>query len=91
MIPNDKLCTVCHQTGKSEGRVILGEVKGADACFTCHKHGDIDKVHVAPAGPTEKPPVKLTGKPVAGPAETCQTCHTMHGSARRALLKPSAK
>jgi hypothetical protein len=86
VIPNDKLCTACHQTGANQGRMTLGELKSTDACFTCHKRGDVDKVHAA-----ERPDDKPAAKPAPRTAETCQTCHVLHSSARKGLLKPSVK
>jgi len=68
-------CADCHQTGKQNGRITVGELKSYEACFQCHQPVDFDVIHSHPLEPIEH----------------CETCHALHGSPRKALLKAPAK
>ena len=99
LIPIDRLCSACHQTHKTNGRTTLGPLKNTDTCYVCHRRDEIGKVHVDVVDPPEKPAEKTAAKSAAKePArsilrqiESCQSCHALHGSPRKALLKPAAK
>lgn len=72
---NEQGCADCHQTGKQNGRITVGELKSYEACFECHEPVDFDVIHSHPLDPIEH----------------CEICHALHGSPRKALLKAPVK
>ncbi|MHC4400166.1 MAG: cytochrome c3 family protein [Planctomycetota bacterium] len=68
-------CADCHQTEKKDGRIVVGEIEGYEACFECHTSVDFDVTHSHPLEPIEN----------------CESCHSLHASDREMLLKAPAK
>ncbi len=74
-IPAFVRCSVCHETSQKDGLASVAGLKGAKACFACHKVAEFEARH------------SHTLKPL----EHCQNCHALHGSARKSLLKAPVK
>ena len=64
-------CHACHEVDKKEGRVSVGKVKSQKACQKCHEPADLQEDHPG----------------ITKPLENCLTCHAMHGSPHKSLLK----
>ena len=64
-------CKACHEVDKKCGRVSVGKLKSHEACLKCHKAGDLKEEHPG----------------IAKPLENCRTCHVLHGSPHKSLLK----
>lgn len=75
-IPADRRCDTCHETRRNEGRVAVGALKPtATSCFACHLRDGFREVHSVSSDAVAK----------------CGDCHALHGSTRKALLRPSCK
>lgn len=72
---DERRCGDCHETSQTEGKLAVGQLRGAKACFECHKAPDFEVIHSRPLEPEAR----------------CQKCHALHGSSRKSLLKPSVK
>lgn len=68
-------CGACHITRSVDGLTAIEGLKGASACFACHRKGDFEARHSHPFRPLEH----------------CQNCHALHGSPRKSLLKAAPK
>lgn len=68
-------CGACHVTRLVDGRTSVEGLKGASACFACHRKADFEVRHSHPFPPLEH----------------CQNCHALHGSPRKSLLKDHPK
>ena len=64
-------CKACHEVDKKGGRVSVGKLKSNGACLKCHEAGDLKEDHPG----------------ITKPLEDCQTCHVLHGSPHKSLLK----
>ena len=64
-------CKACHEVDKKGGRVGVGKLRSHEACLKCHKAGDLKEEHPG----------------IAKPLENCRTCHALHGSPHKSLLK----
>jgi hypothetical protein len=71
----ERRCAGCHQTTERNGMTAVGAFKGPQACFDCHRPEQV----AAHRGHRLKP------------GEDCRSCHDLHGSTRRFLLKPGVK
>ncbi len=72
---DDQRCAHCHQTEKKAGRIAVGELRSYKACLECHPSVQFEAIHSHPLEPIEH----------------CQTCHALHGSSRKGLLKAPVK
>lgn len=68
-------CGACHVTASNNGMISIEGLKGAAACFACHRKADFEARHSHPLPPLEH----------------CQNCHALHGSPRKSLLKADPK
>jgi hypothetical protein len=64
-------CGDCHQLSHRDGQLVLGALKGHQACFECHHKAGFDAAHAQ----------------LPGPLESCRTCHALHASSRKSFLK----
>ena len=64
-------CAECHDADEREGRLIVGKVLSPDSCTACHTAGDLKETH----------------QELIQPLKPCQTCHVLHGSPYKHLLK----
>jgi hypothetical protein len=64
-------CAECHDADEREGRVIVGKVLTPDSCTACHTDSDLKEPH----------------QELVQPLKPCQTCHALHGSPYKHLLK----
>ena len=64
-------CQACHEVDKKCGHVSVGKFKSHQACLKCHETADLKEEHPG----------------IAKALEDCQTCHTIHGSPHKPLLK----
>ena len=64
-------CKACHEVEKKDGQVSVGKLKSHEACLKCHEADDLKEEHPG----------------IAKPLENCQTCHILHGSPYKSLLK----
>jgi hypothetical protein len=67
----EERCGDCHQLSRRDSQIVLGELKGQQACFECHHKAGFDAAHAQ----------------LPGPLESCSTCHTLHMSGRKSFLK----
>jgi predicted CXXCH cytochrome family protein len=73
--PDDKRCGHCHETSVADGRMSVGPLAGAKACLVCHKEAELVAKHAHPYKPIER----------------CNSCHQLHGSTEKSLLKQPVK
>lgn len=73
--PDEKRCGWCHQTTVQDGKMAVGQPRGAEACFECHQPAEWEAKH----------------KPATQSDARCTNCHSLHGSSRKGLLKPDVK
>jgi len=66
-----KRCAACHETRPNGKTTTVGKLKSHKACFECHESADLEVDH----------------SHIQEPLEACQTCHALHGSSRKSLLK----
>ena len=64
-------CQGCHEVDKKDGLVSVGKLKSHEACLKCHLTGDLKEEHPG----------------ISKPLEDCLTCHALHGSPHKSLLK----
>jgi predicted CXXCH cytochrome family protein len=64
-------CQGCHRVEKKDDQVSVGKLKSHDACLKCHETDEL----------------KVQHPDIAQPLEKCKTCHALHGSPYKALLK----
>ena len=64
-------CHACHEVDGKDGRISVGKVKSHEACLECHEAVDLTEDHPG----------------IAKPLENCLTCHALHGSPHKSLLK----
>ena len=67
----EERCADCHQLRRRDGQLVLGELKGHQACFECHHQAGVDAAHAR----------------LSGPLESCPTCHALHASSRKGFLR----
>ena len=67
----EERCADCHQLSHRDGQLVVGELKGQQACFECHHQAGFEAAHAR----------------LSGPLESCSTCHTLHASGRKSFLK----
>lgn len=70
-----KRCGVCHHTTEQGGQIAVGERKGHEACMECHTRAELDVTHCHPLEPLQ----------------ACPSCHGIHGSTEKSLLKAPVK
>ena len=75
MNTNENRCGDCHETSKQLDRTAVGELRSPHACLECHEPVDFEITHSHPLKPIEH----------------CETCHALHGSPHKGLLKAPAK
>jgi hypothetical protein len=68
----EERCGDCHQLSRRDSQIVLGELKGQQACFECHHKAGFDAAHAR----------------LPGPLESCPSCHALHASSRKSFLKP---
>jgi predicted CXXCH cytochrome family protein len=68
-------CDACHKTQEQGTKISVGEFQGHTSCLVCHSAAKFKAIHSHPLKPLE----------------SCQTCHAIHGSTEKALLKAPAK
>ena len=73
-IPTFSRCTVCHQTSIEHGLAVVGPPRTPSACFDCHPRKDFQTQHAL----------------LHEPLDRCQSCHSLHRSTRKSLLKDTA-
>ena len=61
----------CHACHKVDKKTGVGKVKSHQACLECHDTSDLKEEHPQ----------------IANPLENCRSCHRLHGSAYKPLLK----
>ncbi len=64
-------CAECHDAETREGRMVVGKLMAPDSCTACHTESDIKEPHAE----------------LLQPLKSCQTCHALHGSPYKHLLK----
>jgi predicted CXXCH cytochrome family protein len=64
-------CQACHEVDKKGGHLSVGKLKSHEACAKCHEAPNLKKDHPG----------------ITRPLENCQTCHALHGSPHKSLLK----
>ncbi len=64
-------CAECHDADEREGRLVVGKVLTPDSCTACHTDSDLKEPH----------------QELIQPLKPCQTCHALHGSPYKHLLK----
>jgi hypothetical protein len=67
----EERCGDCHQLSRRDGQLVLGELRGQQACFECHHKAGFDAAHAR----------------LPGPLESCRTCHALHASSRKSFVK----
>ncbi len=75
MEPDPDRCAACHENSSDTGQIRIGALRSYKACFGCHRSVEFELRHAHPLQPLEN----------------CQTCHALHGSSRKALLKAPVK
>ncbi|MGO8745776.1 MAG: hypothetical protein ACLQNE_07280 [Thermoguttaceae bacterium] len=74
-IPAFVRCSVCHQTSIQAGLAIVGPPRTPRACFDCHPKADTLATHAD----------------LLKPLDRCQSCHSLHDSTYKDLLKAPPK
>ena len=64
-------CAECHDTETQDERLVVGKVLIPDSCAACHTESDLEEPH----------------QELIQPLKPCQTCHALHGSPYKHLLK----
>jgi predicted CXXCH cytochrome family protein len=64
-------CRACHEVDKKDGQVSVGKLRPDEACLKCHEADGLEEDH----------------SDVAEPLDDCRTCHLLHGSPYKPLLK----
>jgi hypothetical protein len=68
-------CSVCHRTSIQAGLAIVGPPRTPRACFDCHPKADTLATHAH----------------LLKPLDRCQSCHSLHDSIYKDLLKAPPK
>jgi predicted CXXCH cytochrome family protein len=74
-VPEKAACRSCHPVQKEDAEVALAAPRTPAACDPCHSARQFEASHYHPREPLS----------------SCQRCHALHGSDRRALLKQPVK
>jgi doubled CXXCH motif protein len=64
-------CAECHDADTQDGRMVVGKLMAPDSCMACHTQSEVKKPHAD----------------FIQPLKPCQTCHALHGSPYKHLLK----
>ena len=64
-------CAECHDVETRDGRLGVGKVLIPDSCTACHTANELEEHH----------------QELVQPLKPCQTCHALHGSPYKNLLK----
>jgi predicted CXXCH cytochrome family protein len=70
-----RACAGCHETGQRGGLTEVGTARPFSACQECHKPAQFEVKHSHPLEPLKH----------------CGSCHAVHGSAHKGLLRAPVK